>query len=157
MTNWGDWAEDVDRCPVGTYAHGFQIKSETWIGPLFDDSSMNGLRLFCGDPIDETVPSVTSLEGAWGKWRNLYRCSENGYVTGFQLKVERNGLDLDETATNNVRILCSDNVDPVEGDGEAWGVWGEVQQCGPEEAVCGIKTQVQPDRGILRKQSYIYL
>ena len=85
----------------------------------------------------------------------MYGCSNGGYVTGFQLKVEKNGLDLDETATNNIRILCSENAEPIEADGETWGAWGEVQQCeGPQEAVCGIRTQVQPDRGNLCKLSF---
>ena len=151
LTNWGTWAEETEMCPNGTYAQGFQLLVETWSGAAFDDTSLNGIKLFCGNPIEEGVKSVTSLVGSWGKWRNLYRCGPDDVIVGFQLRVEKNGIDLDETATNNIRIFCNLTTNYIEGDGERWGVWSEVRRCPPNQAVCGIRTQVQADRGILCK------
>ena len=154
LTNWGTWGV-LDRCPEGTYAQGFQITSEKWIGPIFDYTSLNGVRLFCGDPLDPSTPSITSSVGSWGKPRNLYRCGAGEYITGFQLKVEKGSvIDFDETATNNIRFYCSGSTTQfIEADGETWGSWRDASHCSEGARVCGIQTQVQRDQGVLRKLS----
>ncbi len=148
FTNWGVWGE-FENCSEGVFVKGFQVKKETWVGPTWDDTSLNGIRFYCGAMVDERY--VTSSEGSWGKWGNKYTCGD-GYVVGFQLRVEKGNLiDADETATNNLRIFCSNHAPGafIEADGERWGNWTASRICGPDEGVCGIQTQVQPDRGIL--------
>jgi len=161
LTNWGTWAPDFERCPEGRAAQGFRLMVETWgeIGDI-DDTSMNGIRLYCGNPADGATPSITSNIGHTGKWRtNSFRCANQGYITGFELKVEKPGLLQDETATNSIRVWCTKNEgEPIEGDGERWGDWTGAVHCPAGEVVCGIKTQIQPNQflGTFLLQKYLY-
>src|SRR5579863_7129524 len=84
ITDWGKWG-NLERCPPSTFAQGFQVISETWIGPFFDDTALNGIILFCGDPLEPSTPSISSSIGSWGKPRNLFRCAPGDYITGFAL------------------------------------------------------------------------
>jgi len=137
----------VDRCPEGSFANGFQVKTESYQTPFSDDTAMNALRLFCSG----TEESVTSNEGGWGVWGNTYRCDSDGVIKGFQLRIEEGG-EPDMTATNNIRILCSDNPNgSIEGDGLGFGLWRNIFICGDGFAACGIKTQVESDQGPLSR------
>jgi len=149
VTNWGTWGP-LESCPEGTLAQGFQLLTEPWKGPLIDDTTGNGIRLFCGNPADPDTPTVTSSLGSWGKWGSVFSCGEGGYIYGFQLRVEANGID-DETATNNARFFCTNLPEGefLEGDGDAFGRWTEERKCARSEALCAIQTQVQKDQGIL--------
>jgi len=150
VSNWGTWAKDFERCPEGRAAQGFQVLSEPWT--LIDNTCMNGLRLDCGNPADGVTPSITSDVGPWGKWGNKFRCSFQGYITGFQLRVEKPNIIPDETATNNIRVFCSLNEgETIEGDGESRGEFGTEVRCPAGQVVCGIRTQIQEDRGNFRK------
>jgi hypothetical protein len=154
-TNWGTWGPFV-KCPNGTFAQGFALKTEPYRGPLIDDTAGNGVRLYCGDPLDTDTVTITSSEGSWGDWGSAFSCGPAGYLYGFQLRVEQNGID-DETATNNVRMFCTDQ-DPddfLEGDGLGFGRWSEARKCSRTQGLCGIETQVQADQGLLRKTNAI--
>lgn len=147
-TKWGDWPEKIDTCPQGTYAQGFQIKTENYQGPA-DDSSMNGIQLYCG--ASDSAPSVKSLVGKWGDWGSKYFCANGGFINGFQLKSEEKG-HIDETATNNIRVYCSNNaLVPIEADGARFGEWRQTYKCGSNYRVCGLMTQVQPEQGFFCK------
>lgn len=49
ITNWGEWGS-FHRCPNGTFAQGFRLRTEPYKGALIDDTASNAVRLFCGDP-----------------------------------------------------------------------------------------------------------
>ena len=122
------------------------MKSQNYGLSGVDDTSLNGIKLFCGDPALDTTPEVTSLVGHLGEWRAKHKCY-GGYITGFQLRVQTPVAgSSDETATNNIRIFCSNSENYNQGDGENWGTWSEERHCKENQAVCGIKTQVQADQ-----------
>jgi len=152
-TNWGTWGA-FERCPNNTFVKAFQLKTEPWKGPLIDDTAGNAIRLYCGDPLNPNTTTVMSSEGSWGKWGSTFSCGDNGVIYGFQLRVEHNGID-DETATNNIRMFCTNVPDNfLEGDGLAFGRWEAERRCSVSQGLCGIQTQVQKDQGIARKMQY---
>jgi len=71
-------------------------------------------------------------------------------MTGFMIRTVEQGTPLvDESATNNVRILCSGSSDGfIELDGEGWGEWTNARICASNEYVCGLQTQVESSQGI---------
>lgn len=148
----------MSYCPNGTVAQGFQLKTEPYRGALIDDTALNGVRFYCGSPLNPSTIQITSTVGSWGEWGNLYTCGA-GSIVGFQLRVEAFGVVDDETATNNARFFCS-NMDQgsfIEGDGLTFGSWRGSVRCPNGQAICGVQTQVQADRGALRKSQKIIL
>jgi len=148
---WGNWEE----CPPGEYATGFQLKVEANLGysatsdAAHDDTSLNAVKLFCNKPGAKGIAgnSILSSEGNFGSWGQIYQC-DVGLVTGFQLQEElhEEKSDYDDTAVNNVKIICSDpSLLVLTGDGIDWGVWKSVQHCSSKQAVCGIQTRVDLD------------
>ncbi|ODM92215.1 Vitelline membrane outer layer protein 1 [Orchesella cincta] len=148
ITNWGDWGR-FQRCPFGRYAQGFQLKTEANLGLFQDDTALNSIKLFCGDPYRPDTAVLTSTEGEFGKWGNIYSCYP-GFLNGFQLRVEEYQGSGDDTATNNVRFYCTNLPTPndyIEGDGLSYGSWGQTQHCYSNQVISGIQTQVEPNRG----------
>lgn len=148
ITNWGQWGSH-QRCPNNRYAQGFQLKTEP--NQLWDDdTALNAIKLFCGDPYNPDSAEIKSSEGDFGSWGKVYTCYP-GVLTGFQLRVEKDlGSNGDNTATNNVRFSCSSLSDPndyIQGDGLAWGEWGTSLHCSSSQGICGITTQVEPYQG----------
>lgn len=91
---------------------------------------------------------MTSSEGSYGQWGDIFSCPPNSYINGFALRVEVNGVD-DETATNNIRFFCNtDPENPIEGDGLSFGVWRDYRRCASSEALCAIQTQVEEPQGL---------
>jgi hypothetical protein len=145
----------LDHCPNGTFVRGFQLKTEPAKGALIDDTAGNAVRLYCGDPFDDTTPTVISSEGDFGFWGSIFACPPGSYINGFALRVEQNGID-DETATNNIRFFCNTFPDdPIDGDGLAFGIWRETVKCSSTEALCALQTQVQPSQGLIGMYTYI--
>lgn len=147
ITDWGNWGI-LENCPNGTYAQGFQLKTEhnQYLG---DDTALNAIKLFCGDPNRPNEPTIMSTEGDFGQWGKVFTCYP-GVLNGFQLRVEsERGPNGDNTATNNIRFFCStrDPDDYIQGDGMAWGTWGISRHCYRDQGICGIMTQVQPYQG----------
>jgi len=146
ITDWGLWGR-MEYCPYGRYAQGFQVKTERnqFAG---DDTSLNAIRLFCGDPNQPETPVVTSIQGQFGKWGSVFTCFP-GELNGFQLRSESyRGGKGDDTAANNIRFFCS-TLDKsagayIQGDGKGWGEWTEAQRCHGGQAIYGIQTQVEP-------------
>jgi len=143
VTNFGDWGP-WEHCLAGEYAVGFQLKTESWLGPLLDDTAINGIRLLCGKPGDEAYGGshpVSSSVGQWGTWGAIFGC--RGLVNGFQFRSEAAG-QIDCSAANNMRAFCSASDNFVEGDGERFGTWTTPQHCETKQALCGIQSQLQP-------------
>jgi len=137
-------------------------KSDGWK----DDTGLNGIRFFCsklGEGVSGKVnvdtPRITSSVGKYGNWKKVFVCGDSHFnsatsgIIGFQLRSEKNRGRLDDTAANNLRIICADFGTPyvdtklIEGDGTAWGDWTSVRLCNPGYAICGLKTQVEEDKG----------
>lgn len=138
--SWGKW----ETCPDGTYVKGFRLKVEEKQGDLEDDTAMNGVRLYCAaidKPLNLSV-RVSSYVAPWGKWKVLIECYGGNLMTGIQMRVEPpKGLE-DDTAANNMNMICSDKK-VHGGDGLDWGYWSDWYHCPPKMAVCGLRTQVE--------------
>ncbi|CAL8129059.1 unnamed protein product [Orchesella dallaii] len=148
ITNWGVWGY-FEKCPDGLAVQGFQLKTQRFIGILGDDTAVNGLNLFCGDPRNQSTTVISSNSGSKGEYGSIYSCFP-GYINGFQLRVETNQGNGDDTATNNIRVYCSNEPDPtryVEGDGLNFGIWSEARWCFSTQRICGIQTQVEDCSG----------
>lgn len=143
---WGSW----EYCPQGKFVNGFQLKTEPHVGslPTEDDTSLNAVKLFCG-PIGSTPNEnlfITSKQGPWGKWGNIFPCVDNSTAIGIQLRVEGpQGPVIDDTGANNMRLLCSDLLNH-EGDGMIWGRWRNPSICPRKSAICGLRTLVEEPR-----------
>lgn len=101
------------------------MKTEPWDAwnLVIDDTCLNSIKFYCGYPSPsgpgQPIDTITSLEGNWGKWGQIFWCDGLGYARGFTLQSEEaNTAFLDETAANNLRILCSEGTQFIEGDGE---------------------------------------
>lgn len=144
ITDWGVWGR-FERCPNGTYVQGFQLRTQKFQGPFVDDTAVNSIRLYCGEPFNPNTPAITSGQGNLGDWGSVYSCYP-GFINGFQLRVEPNLNSGDDTATNNLRVFCSNQGDPnqyIEGDGLSFGIWGETRRCFSDQAFCGLQTQIE--------------
>jgi hypothetical protein len=133
-----------------------QVKTEKWDAwdGLTDDSCLNAIKLACGDPKTGTITSmITSKEGTFGKYGSVFKCNGDGYAVGFMIRVvEASTALVDETATNNLRILCSGSANGfMELDGERWGEWTNPRICENNEYICGLQTQVEDDQGMCNK------
>ncbi|KAF4098992.1 hypothetical protein G5714_021022 [Onychostoma macrolepis] len=139
-------------CPTGTYAAGFSLKVEYPVGHR-DDTALNGIQLHCVKKNSKGLPhsyhnyaSVRSDVGSWGRWTDIKWCP-SGFLTAFQLRVERPQGVGDDTAANNIRFKCSRGSFLL-GDGTHWGDWGDWSQTCKRKGICGIKTRVEGPRGI---------
>jgi hypothetical protein len=142
VTNWGDWGNWA-HCPSGSFVVGMQLKTEAPQGNR-DDTALNAISLFCGssDNAINLVSIIPSPEGPWGTWGSAYNC-RNSAAVGFEIRSESKQRNKDDTATNNMRLICSNN-DVLEGDGTGWGSWTGQRRCLDGYYLCGIQTQVEP-------------
>ncbi|XP_073681058.1 vitelline membrane outer layer protein 1-like [Garra rufa] len=145
---WGSWG-DREMCPSGTYAAGFSLKVEESIG-RGDDTGLNGIRLHCINNFKGLIRSyhdystVQSDVGSWGRWTEIQWCP-SGFLTAFQLRVEKSQGKGDDTAANNIKFKCSQG--SLQGEGTQWGDWGDWSQTCEGKGICGIKTQVEAPQG----------
>lgn len=111
-------------------------------------------------PDNINTPTISSTEGHWGTWGEIFKCRPGGYIHGFSLRVEQPFLiPDDETATNNFRFYCNNDEPDVflEGDGiNRFGQWRSIKKCARSEALCALQTQVQRDQG-LGKVHFLYM
>ncbi|XP_016380017.1 vitelline membrane outer layer protein 1-like [Sinocyclocheilus rhinocerous] len=146
---WGSWGQR-EMCPTGTYAAGFSLKVEDPIG-RGDDTALNGIRLHCVDLFQGSshsyhdYASVQSDVGSWGRWTDIKWCP-SGFLTAFQLRVEKSQGDGDDTAANNIMFKCSRG-SLLQGDGTNWGDWAPWSQTCEGKGICGIKTQIEEPQG----------
>uniref|UniRef100_A0A671N438 Vitelline membrane outer layer protein 1 homolog n=1 Tax=Sinocyclocheilus anshuiensis TaxID=1608454 RepID=A0A671N438_9TELE len=133
-------------CPTGTYAAGFSLKVEAPIG-RGDDTAVNGIRLHCLDNLinDYWFDQQNCLFFSWGRWTDIKWCP-SGFLTAFQLRVEKSQGDGDDTAANNIMFKCSGG-SLLQGDGTHWGDWGDWSQTCEGKGICGIKTLIEKPQG----------
>jgi hypothetical protein len=148
---------DWHRCPFGRYAQAVQLKTEPYLGLFEDDTAANAIRLYCGDPGNTTTSYITSSQAEWGNWGKVFSCRSDGrplppdgYITGFALRVEGQTAG-DDTATNNIRVICTYTngvgEQTLEADGLTYGSWSGSRKCNSYQSVCAIKTQIEPYQG----------
>uniref|UniRef100_A0A8C1ZLT1 Vitelline membrane outer layer 1 homolog a n=1 Tax=Cyprinus carpio TaxID=7962 RepID=A0A8C1ZLT1_CYPCA len=143
---WGSWGQR-EMCPAGTYAAGFSLRVEDPIQG--DDTALNGIRLHCvaskgSSDSYRDYSSVQSDVGSWGRWTDIKWCP-SGFLTAFQLRVERSQGDGDDTAANNILFRCSQGT--LHGDGTNWGDWGTWSQTCEGKGICGLKTRIEVPQG----------
>jgi len=71
--------------------------------------------------------------------------SLEGFVVGFQLRVEPPQGRGDDTAANNIQLMCSTGEVLVAAEGLDYGEWGEWRSGPRGMVVRGIRTQVEDD------------
>ncbi|XP_075128784.1 vitelline membrane outer layer protein 1-like [Leptodactylus fuscus] len=141
---WGEWGPK-QWCPPNTSARGFSLRMEWPLGVLGDDTSMNGIKLYCAYRGSTTpVATITSTVGHWGNWTSVSWCPK-GKLLSFCLRVEEPQGKKDDTAANNIMMQCSDyNI--LVGNGTSWGRYGNWSTiC--YEGICGMQTKVEQPQG----------
>ncbi|XP_077200339.1 vitelline membrane outer layer protein 1-like [Paroedura picta] len=137
---WGHWGKK-EFCHEG-YIEGFSLKlPETSGGPI-DDTGVIGIRGHCSDG-----SLVTSTVGEGGTWSKPLFC-RFGNLDRFALRVtEPQGPLGDDTSVNNIKFACPDK-SVLEGNGPAWGTYGEWSKPCLEYEMCGIQTMVEDPIGL---------
>jgi len=102
--SWGNWGRTF-YCPDDTTVKGFQLRSEAYQGNG-DDTAANNLRIFCNLPAS---PEMIEGDGmTWGSWTERQNCLNGQAVVGFRTQVEPYQGNGDDTALNNVDMVCGD-------------------------------------------------
>ncbi|XP_076137731.1 vitelline membrane outer layer protein 1-like [Alosa pseudoharengus] len=95
--HWGDWTSK-QACGSG-YLDSFQLRVEARQGKG-DDTAANNMNVHCSS--GDILHGDGTGWGSWGRWSS--RCP-NG-VCGMQVKVEGPQGRGDDTALNDVRMIC---------------------------------------------------
>ncbi|MCI5146061.1 MAG: hypothetical protein D3923_11150, partial [Candidatus Electrothrix sp. AR3] len=83
----------------------------------------------------------------WGAWQAKYECPQNTYARGFSLQVEGKQGDGDDTALNNVRLICSDGSTVQSAGSPGWGSWGSPVECASDSYFSGFSLKVESSQG----------
>ncbi|XP_069194498.1 vitelline membrane outer layer protein 1 homolog [Procambarus clarkii] len=136
---WGDWGPRVS-CPHNSFATGFELKVERPVGDS-DDTSINGIKLFCTSGNDGSQTEITSDQQKWGNWIGRRDCP-HGRLTSARLRVEGRQGGGDDTAANDLDMRCQ-NGQELGGGGNGWGDWSSYVTCQLGQAICGLQTKVE--------------
>ncbi|KAK4316028.1 hypothetical protein Pmani_012773 [Petrolisthes manimaculis] len=147
--DFGDWGP-YEQCPSGTYAQAFQIRVEEPLGLFGDDTALNGIRLYCQPPNSASLvtASITSSVQCWGTWREVQWCEAGEFLVGLALRVEEYQGLADDTAATDLVMLCDGGMS-LEGGGICWGALSVWHICPPDFAICGLKTRVEQNAGLM--------
>ncbi|KAH0625145.1 hypothetical protein JD844_033297 [Phrynosoma platyrhinos] len=138
---WGQWGPR-HYCPKG-YAISFSLKVQPFQGILYDDTSLNGIRLHCSDG-----SLVTSAVGTKGRWTRAKSCRGRDFMQSFRLRVSKPQLLGDDTAANNIQFKCSNGAQ-LDGNGLPLGQYGKwSKSC--KRGICGLQTKVDKPKGLGR-------
>lgn len=137
-TDWGHWGP-ISMCPNGGHANSFALKVEGSQGGG-DDTALNGIKLYCSKG-----GSVESNVGPWGTWSPRRYCPGNTVFDAAVLRSEGKQGGGDDTAANNVDMICQGGV-KVHGSGKSWGRWSHTVSC-HNRVICGIQTKVESRQG----------
>jgi len=141
--SWGSWrAEAV--CPTGMFAQGFRQRVEAPQQGNADDSALNAVRLICAQPGTARTREISSHDGLWGAWSNPTSCPTGQYITGAKMRIEapQPGTG-DDTAANDVKMVCSGGQEIAVNNGGPWGDWTSPVSCPSGTAVCGLQTRFE--------------
>ena len=141
ITDWGTWSNPT-FCDINTYAIGFNSKVEV-NQSSGDDTALNSIKLICSNSKE-----INSGEGKWGLWDTNVFCPAGTFLNGFKIKVEspQGGGNADDTATNAVRMICSDGTVLNNNNEAIWGSWYGPFLCPDKKFICGFKQQIEPDQ-----------
>ncbi|XP_067322402.1 vitelline membrane outer layer protein 1-like [Anolis sagrei] len=134
---WGDWGE-TQFCTSG-YANGFAIKVQAPQGMFKDDSSLNGIRLYC-----QSGETIESSVGGKGEWSKTISCSKD-YLSSFSLNVEAAQGPMDDSTANNILFKCQSG-EQLKGESKEWGTYGPWSKACEKGAICGIQSKVEPEK-----------
>lgn len=147
-TSWGNWSERI-ICASGSRVAGFRLQVQENQGSD-DDSALNGIQLACTDG------NITKqIEGPFGSWKSWKYCNDGaGFakgsvsVIGFNFNSERDYGSGDDTAGNDVRMICN-NTQLLDGGGTDWGDWAfeSYRTCPAYTYFCGLQAKVQGFQG----------
>ncbi|XP_052271327.1 vitelline membrane outer layer protein 1 homolog isoform X3 [Dreissena polymorpha] len=153
----GIWTTD-EFCPPHQFAVGYDMKIQynQFTG---DDTSLNAIALFCSDIQLRYYGEkrVTSGQSQFGALKGGVICKPIGtaaFLTAFEMEVEGDQGDLDDTAAGYVKFKCTNmaddsvqelNMDPGYSFVGAWGDWSS--SCPHGSAICGLKTRIEPNQG----------
>ncbi|MGI4840766.1 MAG: metallophosphoesterase [Janthinobacterium lividum] len=140
---WGAWGQP-ESCSPGSAINGFVLKSEA--PTPNDNSAINGIRMTCSS----FEQQISSLEGRWGKVLDPVSCpgGQFDYAVGFRLKLEENGgYGFDDSAVNNLELICASGGRAVGNSQTAWGTWRTEFRCPAGKVATGFVTRVEPDLG----------
>ena len=84
----------------------------------------------------------------WGKWGQARFCPEGTFATGFALKVEKYQSEDDDTAVNNIKLVCGNySYFEFEGDSRSsWGTYGGNSYCPNSTFIKGFSLKVESDQ-----------
>ncbi|MBF0316074.1 MAG: hypothetical protein HQK52_21820 [Oligoflexia bacterium] len=103
---WGDWGV------LPGAITGFQLLAEPPQGGNGDDTGANDIRIF--DANGNSVVPANGNAFPFGGWGSLASCPPGEVVVGINVQAESpGGSDVDDTAINNVQMLCRDAAQPI--------------------------------------------
>ena len=78
-------------------------------------------------------------------WGPRIACNESSFLVAFSLRVHPLNVNSDETAANDINLLCSNNV-TLHGNGMTFGTFGDWSEpC--NSGICAIETRIQEEQG----------
>ena len=91
-------------------------------------------------------------DGHWGTWGNPSYCPPEQYVYGMRLRSEHKQGSGDDTALNDITLLCSFKQGPdysyIHNKGGPYGTWlGTVASSSFSDPVVGYSLQIEPKQG----------
>ncbi|CAL4058705.1 unnamed protein product, partial [Meganyctiphanes norvegica] len=144
----GEWGLE-SKCDDNLPVVAFNLKLEKDYGFGVDDSALNAIRLECL----HTRQLITSSQGQWGDWKGSKRCPRHTVITGVRMRSEGSGKK-DNVAAVDMDVECTNlvgAVDPeiLKGHGlmGTYANYCEWFRCPKGHYICGLKTQVQPNKG----------
>lgn len=133
----GEWGL-LEMCPAGSRAVSYASRNDLNQGPDF--TSLNAVQLNCDDAGASFVTSTQGPNGQMGPGRG---CAAGAALSAFQLRVQPNGVDADNTAVNTIRFRCTDGVE-LTSAGNQIGTFGAYSgDC--VNGICGIQTRVKAE------------
>ena len=145
---FGTWTSSI-FCNDGSYAIGFQFKTEPYKGVDVDDTCGDAVRLLCSD--NDTI--TTNAAHAWGDWSDWEYCDKSlsnyNFLNGFRTFVQSSqGLLYDDSALQCVHMQCHKNYDvSVYSPSNCWfsAIYtiGEWSHCDDTSVICGIQEQYE--------------
>lgn len=82
----------------------------------------------------------------FGTWAKRNYCSPGSYIVGLKLKSEKDQGSEDDTALNQIKMLCSNGDLIVSGSG-TWGTWQSTLSCPNKQPMTGFQLQIEPYAG----------
>ncbi|XP_056425632.1 vitelline membrane outer layer protein 1 homolog, partial [Hyla sarda] len=110
-----------------------------------DNTALNAIRLYCTFPdSQDKQETITSTVGGAGTWGDEYWCP-SGNLKYFILRVQAPQDEGDDTAANNILMICSDST-VLEPKGGQLGTFGKISgKC--SSGICAIQTRLEPSQG----------